>query len=284
LQEECLVCGSRMKTTEPYGQAREDEAAGPAGLEAWRERAGRAEMELEACRREMQAQSEFMATLSHEIRTPMNGIIGMTDLALATPGASPELRDCLGAVKSSADFLLKLINDVLDFSKIGAGKLHLEQELFCLRPELAVVIDTMRLQARQKGLRFDDLVGEEVPPVLKGDVHRLKQVLLNLLGNAVKFTSSGGVQLEVHRLPELERTDTEWVLQFEVRDSGEGIPPDQREQIFQPFVQARASTARHFGGTGLGLGIAREIVRQMGGEIEVESAPAKGSVFPRINS
>jgi len=247
--------------------------------EEWRERAERAEQAIAACRKEMQAQSAFMATLSHEIRTPMNGIIGMTDLALTTPGVSPELHDYLSAVKSSADHLLKLINDVLDFAKIGAGKLQMEQEPFCLRSELAAVIDTMRMQARQKGLRFDDSVGAEVPQMLKGDVHRLKQVLLNLLGNAIKFTSSGSVQLAVHRRPELERTSTEWVLQFEVSDSGEGIPPDVREQIFQPFVQARASTARHFGGTGLGLSIAREIVRQMGGEIELESVAGEGSLF-----
>ena len=219
--------------------------------------------------------SEFLANMSHEIRTPMNGIMGMTELALDAE-SSDEQREHLGMVKSSANSLLTIINDILDFSKVEAGKMELDPVPFDLELELDQTVRTMSLRCHEKGLELLRRVEEGVPRMIVGDAGRLRQVLVNLLGNAVKFTTEGEILLDVHLR---EKTTDHAVLEFIVKDTGIGIPKDRQKMIFDPFTQADGSTTRRYGGTGLGLSICRRLVELMQGQISLESEPGKGSVF-----
>ena len=222
-----------------------------------------------------QAKSAFLATISHEIRTPLNGVIGMTNILAGTPLDDAQ-RECLNTIKLSGESLLTLINDTLDYSKIEAGRVELERQPFDLFSCVGEAIDLITPHAGQKNLALDHLIAADAPRMIEGDASRLRQILVNLLGNAVKFTDHGGISLQV-------RVDSasadEVALVFGVTDTGIGIPKDKQNRLFQHFFQVDASITRTHGGTGLGLAISRRLAELMGGSIWVESDPGRGSTF-----
>ena len=233
-----------------------------------------AEQETQAAAAASAAKSQFLAHMSHEIRTPLNGIIGIADILAATT-LSDTQKQYINTIHDSGEALLSIINDILDFSKIEAGKLELESIDFSLSENCQALHNLFMVQLNKKGLKLDIHIDPSIPSFLLGDPLRIKQILLNLISNSIKFTSQGAIELTINQV----KPEPSLVLQFNVKDSGIGIPEDKQKLLFKAFTQVDSSTTRQYGGTGLGLQISKRLVELMGGHIEVSSEPDVGSTF-----